>query len=162
MLSNYFARESLKSRNDDDIYVNQSGDVMSGNLDMNNYRILNIGGEKKDKMEIINKKILAGETAVFIVENSTWKFIIVNFRLSKSFTSTIIPREFADKEIVVDVTKYYKKQFKYKIYAVVKLTNISSKGHFDIQFINSGFYRMNKFQKRVGDSSYFISSVYIL
>ena len=159
MLSNYFA----KSRDDNnDIYVNQSGDVMSGNLDMNNYRILNIGGEEKDKTEIINKKIIAGETGVFIVKNSDWKFLIVNIHLSKSFISSIIPREFVNKEIVLDVTKYYKKQFKYKIYAVVKLTNINSKGYFDLQFINSGFYRMNKFQKRIGDSSYFISSVIII
>ena len=161
MLANYYARDSLKSR-DDDVYVNQSGDVMSGNLDMNNYRILNIGGEEKDKMEIINKNILAGETGVFIVKNSNWKFIVVNIHLSKSFISSTIPREFINKEIVLDVVKYYKNKFRYKIYAVVKIANIDKNGHFDLQFINAGFRRLNKFQKRVGDSAYFISSVIVI
>ena len=158
MLANYFARENY-----DNTYVNQTGDILQGDLNMNNHRILNIGNPPKHYApEQIVKKILGGEQSVFIVSNKDWKCIIVNFRLSKSFTSAIIPREFVDKEIVVDVAKYYKKQFKYIIYAVVKLTNLSDNGHFDLAFLNVGFYRTNRFRKRVGDSSYFISSVIIL
>ena len=150
MLANYYA----KTRYDDDDYIIQNQTIVSS--EVNPFNIINNGIEK------IDKKILGGETGVFIVKNKNWRLLIVNIKLHNSYTSTIIPRDFEDKEIVVDVMKYYKKAFKYKIYAVVKLLNIGQKGHFDLMFVNTGFYKSSIFRKRTGDSSYYISSVLII